>query len=392
MKPSDYCIFDTPLGPCGIAWRNGWTKGAPPAVTSFQLPDHTAQATEARLARESGARPASAPPPAIAAIIERIRRHFEGEAEDFRDIDVDLDGVGPFAREVYEAARAIPAGRTMTYGEIAEALARPGAARAVGQALGKNPIPLIIPCHRVLAAGGKPGGFSAPGGLATKSRMLAAEGVAWALPPTLKSAQDLRRAAARLKALDPRLVDCLSRPIAFKPNAEHSPYAALLSAIIYQQLTPKAAATILNRVKGLYPGTTIPEPGELLNTPDEALREAGLSKAKTAALKDLAAKTLDGTVPTARAIVALHDDEIVQRLISIRGVGRWTVEMLLIFNLGRTDVFPVDDYALRKGIARVYGMPEVPSPSQLISLGERWRPYRTVASLYLWNVVNAEVF
>src|SRR5690606_26601372 len=136
--------------------------GAPPAVVSFQLPDATVQATEARIARESGARPSSAPP-AIAAIIERIRRHLGGEAEDFRDIEVGLDHVGPFARQVYAAARAIPAGRTATYGEIAEAVARPGAARAVGQALGKNPIPLIIPCHRVLAAGGKPGGFSAPG-------------------------------------------------------------------------------------------------------------------------------------------------------------------------------------------------------------------------------------
>ncbi|HYE36779.1 methylated-DNA--[protein]-cysteine S-methyltransferase [Methylocaldum sp.] len=392
MKPIAYCLFDTPLGACGIAWRDGGSEGGPPAVTCFQLPEATAQATEARIARESGAHPSGAPPPAIAALIERIRKHFAGNAEDFRDIDVDLDGVGPFARQVYSAARAIPAGQTSTYGGIAEALARPGAARAVGQALGKNPIPLIIPCHRILAAGGKPGGFSAPGGLATKSRMLAFEGVAWALPPTLKSAHELRRAAARLRAQDPTLADCMSRPIAFKRSAEHSPYAALFTAIVHQQLTPKAAATILGRVKTLYPGATIPDPGELLNTPDQSLRESGLSKAKAAALKDLAIKTLDGTVPTAETIVALDDDEIARRLTSIRGVGQWTVEMLLIFNLGRMDVFPVDDYALRKGIAKVYGMPEVPSPKQLITLGDRWRPYRTVASLYLWNVVNAEVF
>ncbi|BBA36297.1 methylated-DNA-protein-cysteine methyltransferase [Methylocaldum marinum] len=391
MKPPHYCVFDTPLGPCGLAWRDGGPEGAPPAVVSFQLPDATVQATEARIARESGARPSSAPP-AIAAIIERIRRHLGGEAEDFRDIEVGLDHVGPFARQVYAAARAIPAGRTATYGEIAEAVARPGAARAVGQALGKNPIPLIIPCHRVLAAGGKPGGFSAPGGLATKSRMLAVEGVSWGLPPALKSVQDLRRAAARLKAQDPQLAECLSRTVLFKPNTGHSPYTALFSAVVHQQLTPKAAATILNRVKALYPTAAIPEPGELLSTPDEALREAGLSKAKTAALKDLATKTLDGTVPDTRTIVALSDEEVVRRLTSIRGVGKWTVEMLLIFNLGRMDVFPVDDYALRKGIAKVYGMPEVPTPKQLSALGDAWRPYRTVASLYLWNVVNAEIF
>jgi len=177
MKSIAYCLFDTPLGPCGIAWRDDGAENVSPAVTSFQLPEATAQAMEAKIARESGGYPSSAPPPAIAALIERIRKHFEGNADDFRDIAVDLDGMGPFARRVYAAARAIPPGQTMTYGEIAEVLARPGAARAVGQALGKNPIPLIIPCHRVLAAGGKPGGFSAAGGLTTKARMLDVEGV-----------------------------------------------------------------------------------------------------------------------------------------------------------------------------------------------------------------------
>lgn len=392
MQPLDYCLFDTPLGPCGIAWRAGGDEGTSPAVSTFQFPEATPAATAAQLERSTGARLSSAPPPAIAAVIERIRRHLEGETEDFRDIDVDLHGVGSFARQVYAVARAIPAGETRTYGEIAEALARPGAARAVGQALGRNPIPLIIPCHRVLAAGGKPGGFSAPGGLATKSRILAIEGVPFALPPTLKSAQDLRRAAARLRTQDPHLADCLSRPIAFEPNAKHSPYAALFAAIVHQQLTPKTASTILARVKALYPTTEIPQPGELLKTPEQSLRNAGLSQAKAAALKDLAAKTLDGTVPTAKAIVALDDEAIMGRLTSIRGVGRWTVEMLLIFNLGRMDVFPVDDYALRKSIATVYGMTEVPTPKQLAPLGDRWRPYRTVASLYLWNAANAEVF
>lgn len=387
MKPTAYYIFETALGPCGIAWR----EGDRPAVTSFQLPDIDARATEERIARETGGRPSN-PPPAIASIIERVRRHFEGYPEDFRDVEVDLDDAGPFARQVYATARAIPAGKTATYGEIAETLARPGAARAVGQALGKNPIPLIIPCHRVVAAGGKPGGFSAPGGLTTKSRMLVIEGVAWGLPPTLKSVQDLRRAAAKLKTQAPRLADWLSQSLSFKPNTEHSPYTGLFSAIVHQQLTPKAAAAILGRVKALYPGATFPEPGELLGTPDHVLKSAGLSKPKIDALKDLAAKTLDGTVPTAEIIVALDDDEIVRRLSSIRGVGRWTVEMLLIFNLGRTDVFPVDDYALRKGIAKVYGMPEVPSPKQALGLSDAWRPHRTVASLYLWNVVNAEIF
>jgi O-6-methylguanine DNA methyltransferase len=177
MKPIAYCVFDTRIGPCGIAWRDDETERGVPTVISFQLPEATTEATEAKIARESGGRPSSAPPPAIAALIERIRKHLEGNTEDFRDIDVDLGGAAPFARQVYAVARTIPPGQTTTYGEIAEALAKPGAARAVGQALGKNPVPLIIPCHRVLAAGGKPGGFSAAGGLTIKARMLAIEGV-----------------------------------------------------------------------------------------------------------------------------------------------------------------------------------------------------------------------
>ena len=147
-----------------------------PAVTLLQLPEVTTERTESRMARASGAPRPSAPPPPIAEIIERLRKHLEGEAQDLRDIVVDLTGADDFARQVYEAAREIPAGQTRTYGEIARALGQPREAQAVGQALGKNPIALIIPCHRVVAAGGKPGGFSAHGGRATKARILAVEG------------------------------------------------------------------------------------------------------------------------------------------------------------------------------------------------------------------------
>jgi methylated-DNA-[protein]-cysteine S-methyltransferase len=344
--------------------------------------------TKSRIARNSGGRMSSAPPPRIVEVIEKVRKHLQGGLQDFRDITIDLDGAGPFARQVYEAARRIPAGQTRTYGELAKALDRPAAARAVGQALARNPIGLIIPCHRVLAAGGKPGGFSAHGGRATKARMLAIEGVTFGPPPTIKSQRDLRRAAALLRARDPRLARCMAKPIAFTLKREQSPYATLFEAVVHQQLSPKAATTILGRVKAMYPGSAIPEPGDLLKTPDQLLRGAGLSRAKTASLKDLAAKTLDGTVPSSEKIVTLSDEKITRRLTSIYGVGRWTVEMLLIFNLGRTDVFPVDDYALRKSIADVYGMKEIPTPKQLHALGESWRPLRTVATLYLWNSIK----
>ncbi|MHC5541977.1 MGMT family protein, partial [Singulisphaera rosea] len=261
--------------------------------------------------------------------------------------------------------------------------------RAVGQALGKNPIALIIPCHRILAAGGKPGGFSAHGGRSTKAWMLAVEGAPMGAPATLNSEKDLRRLAPSLVARDSRLTACLARPIVFKRKGGESPYACLFSAVVHQQLSPKAASTILGRVKSLYPDEGIPGPQELLETPDESLRAAGLSGAKTASLKDLAAKTFDGTVPSSQEIQSLSDEEIVKRLVSIRGVGRWTVEMLLIFHLGRMDVLPADDYALRRVVGEIYELGEVPNPKQLLALGESWRPLRTVASLYFWNSLKS---
>jgi O-6-methylguanine DNA methyltransferase len=182
MKPASYCLFETPLGACGIAWREPADSGPQPVVALVQLPEATPQATESRIARKSGSAKPSVPPPRIAEIIEKIRRHLQGEIQDFRGIAVDLEGVAPFAHLVYEAARKIPPGQTRTYGEIAKAVGQPNAAQDVGQALSKNPVPIIVPCHRVSAAGGKPGGFSAHGGRATKSKLLALEGAPVNLP------------------------------------------------------------------------------------------------------------------------------------------------------------------------------------------------------------------
>jgi methylated-DNA-[protein]-cysteine S-methyltransferase len=162
--------------------------------------------TESKIARISGGRRSSDPPPRIAEVIDKVRRHLRGNLQDFRDIALDLKGTAPFARLVYQAARRIGAGQITTYGALARAVSRPGAARAVGQALRRNPIGIIIPCHRVLAAGGRSGGFSAHGGPATKARMLAIEGVTLGPPHPAKSERDLRRAAAM-----PR--DRVSRPM-----------------------------------------------------------------------------------------------------------------------------------------------------------------------------------
>jgi len=179
-----------------------------------------------------------------------------------------------------------------------------------------------------------------------------------------------------------------SRRYNIMPAVSIRPFDALAESIAYQQLSGKAAATIFGRVRALYPSRKWLDPEQLLATPDETLRAAGLSRAKTAALKDLAAKTIDGTVPASRALIRMSDDEIITRLTTVRGIGRWTVEMLLLFDLGRPDVWPVDDYGVRKGFAKTFGRRKLPTPKQLMKLGEKWRPYRSVAAWYFWRALD----
>jgi DNA-3-methyladenine glycosylase II len=138
-------------------------------------------------------------------------------------------------------------------------------------------------------------------------------------------------------------------------------------------------------VQALGRSGRFPGPEELLAVPEESLRRAGLSRGKAASLRDLAAKTVDGTVPSLREIRSLSDEEIIRRLDPIRGIGRWTVEMLLIFQLARPDVLPADDFGVRKGLARILGRKKLPTPREVLRRGERWRPFRTVASWYLWR-------
>jgi DNA-3-methyladenine glycosylase II len=167
-----------------------------------------------------------------------------------------------------------------------------------------------------------------------------------------------------------------------------SVYESLLEAIAYQSISGKAAATIYARVKALGSNGLCPTPAEILAVSVQTLREAGLSGAKAAAMKDLAQKTIDGLVPTLEAAALLPDEELVERLISVRGIGAWTVEMFLIFRLGRPDVLPIHDYGVQKGFALTYGKKEIPKPRELAAFGERWRPYRTVASWYMWRAVE----
>jgi DNA-3-methyladenine glycosylase II len=167
-----------------------------------------------------------------------------------------------------------------------------------------------------------------------------------------------------------------------------SPYESLLEAIAYQSISGKAAATIFARIKALGANGVCPTPQEILRTRKSVLRKAGLSFAKIAAAKDLARKTVEGIVPTLEQAQKMSDEELVERLISVRGIGAWTVEMFLIFRLGRPDVLPIHDYGVQKGFALTYRKKAIPKPKELAKFGERWRPYRTVASWYMWRAVQ----
>jgi len=384
-----FALFDTEIGVCGIAWGE---RG----IAATQLPEGDEARTRARLRRRFPGASEQPTPAAVRAAIRAVQALLRGEPIDLGAIELDDAALPEFDRRVYREARAIPPGETVTYGEIARRVGQPGAARAVGQALGRNPFAPVVPCHRVLAAGGRLGGFSARGGAEAKRRMLAIEGAAVARQRSLFDGDaafrfDPRAAVRHLRAADPKLARLIEAvgPFRMELKRTDSVFAALTEAIVHQQLNGKAAATIHARVCALFPDAPQgPAPEHVLGASDELLRSAGLSRPKLAALRDLAERTAAGELPTLAEAQAMADDELIERLTAVRGIGRWTVEMLLMFRLGRPDVLPADDYGIRKGYAVTYGERELPAPKDLTRLGERWRPYRTVASWYLWRAAE----
>jgi len=389
MTEQGFALFDTAIGRCSIAWGGRGLVGV-------QLPESREAATRARLlARFPDAR--ETPPPAdVRRALDRITALLRGETSDLSTIALDMERVPPFHRRVYEAARAIPPGSTLSYGEIATRIGAPGAARAVGQALGRNPFAIVVPCHRVLAAGGKVGGFSADGGITTKLRLLSIEGALANGSPTLFEKDgvlgfDPTVAVEHLRASDPalkRVIDTAG-PLRLQLKKTPSIFVALAEAIVYQQLTGKAAATIFARVCALFPRAHEgPTAEHILRVTDAKLRAAGLSRPKLLALRDLARRAKAGEIPTLAEVQRMDNEAIIERLTQVRGIGRWTVEMLLIFRLGRPDVLPADDYGVRKGFMAAFKKRELPAPKDLGKYGERWKPYRTVASWYLWRAAE----
>ncbi len=200
----------------------------------------------------------------------------------------------------------------------------------------------------------------------------------------------LEEAGRALSESDPSLGELIERigPVTLPLKPFRSPFRYLSEAITYQQLNGKAAATIFGRFRALYEGNRFPTPEEVLATPEKTLRSAGLSRSKSAAIMDLAAKVIDGSVPTAARLRRMTDAEIVESLTMVRGIGPWTAQMLLIFALGRPDVLAATDYGVQSGFRIVRGLEEHPAPREIIEYGERWKPWRTVASIYLWRAVD----
>ena len=201
---------------------------------------------------------------------------------------------------------------------------------------------------------------------------------------------DHKVAIAHLSKADKRLAALIPKCLEFKLNIveEQTPYESLLRAIVFQSISTKAARVIFSRIQALGANGRSPTPVELLRVRKQKLRKLGLSLAKAAAVHDLAQKTIDGVVPTLEEAHTMSDQELVDRLVSVRGIGPWTVEMFLIFRLGRPDVLPIHDYGVQKGFAITYRKKSIPKPRELAAFGERWRPYRTVASWYMWRATD----
>lgn len=388
-----YAVFETPIGHCALAWNDE-------GVTWLQLPEESPDATRARLlAKTKGAAGAEdaklrGAPKWVKDAIVGVRNHLAGKPQALSEVPIDLSRASEFDAKIYRALQAVPAGTTTTYGALAKLAGSPGGSRAVGRAMATNPYPLLVPCHRVVAAGGKAGGFSAYGGLLTKEKLLAFEGGALIAQASLFAGNgptlpfDWKKAVRALRDADPvlgKLIDRVgARQLTLK--ATEGTFAALAESIVYQQLTGKAAATIFGRVRALYAkknGGQL-DPARVLATKDEDLRACGLSAAKTAGVKDLARRTKDGEIPTLAELAKMDDETIIEKLTVVRGIGRWTVEMLLIFRLGRPDVLPLGDYGVQKGFVKTF------RKGDLAKRAERWKPYRSVGSWYMWRALEVE--
>jgi DNA-3-methyladenine glycosylase II len=313
-----------------------------------------------------------------AQLVRRIKAHLMGKNDDFLDVPVQYPSVGEFSLKVLHRLRKVLPGEVVTYGELAALCGKPKAARGVGSIMGSNPIPLIIPCHRCMGKDGSLTGFSTEGGIEVKARMLFREGYV--------ANEQYAAGIAHLRKVDPvlRRIIQVAGPYRALPDKPKPAWESLVTAIVHQQLSVKAGQTIAGRVKNLAPGPGFPTPAQVIQMKHEDLRGAGLSNQKASYIQDLAAKVDCGELKLNR-LKRLDDEEVIAELIQVRGIGRWSAQMHLIFHLGRLDVLPTGDLGLQVAAARGYGFDEYATAKELEELGKKWTPYRSMASWYLWR-------
>ena len=369
-----YCRFQTGMGVCAMGWT---TEG----VDYFALPADRKVIDDALEGRFPDRAETLRPRGALRELIGRIRKHLDGRVDPLTDVPVDYRGLSPFTIRVCRTLRRVKPGRVLGYGDLARKAGSPGAARAVGSVMARNRTPLLVPCHRVLPSSGGLGAFSSAGGPPLKARLLHVEGYVFS--------RAHQAGLDHLAAADRRMARIIREAGPYLPafGKREDPYDVLVLSIIHQQLSMKAAATIAGRVRRLTPGDDFPAPARMLALPEETLRGAGLSFQKISYLKDLARRVDDGRLDL-RALWKMGDEETIETLCAVRGIGLWTAQMVLIFNLGRLDIWPVDDLGLRNAVGRFEKLAEAPTAREMDALGEKWRPYRSMAAWYLWRTVD----
>ena len=365
-------VFDTQIGHCGFAWKAH-------TIDHFQLPEEDAQATRALLCSKTDNRKVfSRAPKPFAGLAKRVRSHLKGNPDSFKDIKVDPGARSEFTKKVYAKLRTVKPGKVVTYGQLAKMAGSPKAARAVGSAMASNPIPLIIPCHRVITSDRKLGGFSAHGGIMTKAHILFAEGV-------VLNAQH-KKGMEHLGRVDKKMKQMIARmgPYLATEMSNTNPYESLVQAIIYQQLSYKAAASIANKFRTMYGEGKYPNAEVVTKLSEEQLRKSGISIRKAGFIKGVARHALAGKLNLA-VLGQLDDEQVISSLCEIKGIGRWSAQMFLLFNLGRLDVWPVDDLGLQNALVFAYGLSRKPNPATMEKYSQKWKPYRSMAAWYLWK-------
>jgi methylated-DNA-[protein]-cysteine S-methyltransferase len=377
-----YFLLETPLGPAGVEWSEAGIR----RLLFGRTPEALRERFATRAAGES-----RRPPGFVRDAMSRLQAHLLGRPQDFGSIPLDLAGSSPRFLEVAAALKDTPAGATVEADAVAARLSLPGGGARLKQLLARNPLPILLPGHRILGAEGLLGAWG--GGEGVHERLLGLESMG---QPGLYAADGaplggrVEEVLAYLKGRDARLGELIERVGPFRVSLRqgHSPYEALARSIVGQQITGRAAQAILARLASVFGTPGVPPPAHILRATDKRLRAAGLSGGKARAFRDLAAHAVSGGVPSWAVLRRWPDERILATLTEIHGIGRWTVEMVLLFRLGRPDVLPLGDYGVRKGYARAFARGRMPSLRELQRRGWRWRPYRSVASWYLWRALE----